>query len=419
LSNLQDALVELNPWWKGEYTVKAHPRELETELEPFLPTRMMVALTGVRRCGKTTLLLRLGQREIQGGLDPRRVVYFSFDEHRGASLRDVVQAWESAAHQSRNDGRVMFLFDEIQKVDGWADSAKALYDRYHNFKFILSGSESLFIRRGKQESLAGRVFEFEVAPLSLREYLDFAGVPREPLELQRADILRAMEGFLQCQGLPELVGQDDRGVIRKYIRENVVEKVAYRDLPQILGLQNPGAIEAMLHILMDDPGQLIEVQDLGSEVGLAPETASWYLRYLEQSFLLRKLYNWSPNRRKVERKLKKYYPTFVSPSVAANLDDAVRGRILEWLVVTQTRPGFFWRDPYKHEVDMVLDGPQPVEVKLTRLETDGLSAFFRKFKARRGTIVTWDRAETLSLEGKPIEVVPAYEFLLRKRKVAD
>ncbi len=413
MANLQDSLVELNPWWKGPLLEDSRPRELETALGPFLPVRMMLGFTGLRRSGKTTLMLRLAKQAIEGGLDPRRVVYFSFDVRGVESLRDVVTAWEAIAHQSRNEGRVLFLLDEVQKLEGWAEQAKVLYDRYRNFKFLLSGSESLFIRRGLHESLAGRLFEFEVGQLSFREYLDFAGVRWDPLSLNRVEVRRALDGFVACQGFPELVHSHAPNIVRKYIQENVLEKVAYRDLPELIGLTNPGAIESIMRILMDNPGQVLDVAGLGADVGLSSETTSAYLRYLEQSFLLRKLYNWSANRRKVERKLKKYYPTLIDPVLAGTRNDALRGKVLEWLIVTRAKASFFWRDPYKHEVDMVLDGPLPVEVKLSRLETDGLAAFFRRHKARRGTIVTQDRAEMLKVDGRPVEVVPAYEFLLR------
>lgn len=405
--------MELNPWWKGPFVEDSRPRELETALGPFLPVRMMLGFTGLRRSGKTTLMLRLAKQAIEGGLDPRRVVYFSFDVRGVESLRDVVTAWESIAHQSRNEGRVLLLLDEVQKLEGWAEQAKVLYDRYRNFKFLLSGSESLFIRRGLHESLAGRLFEFEVGPLSFREYLDFAGVRWDPLSLHRREVGRALDGFVACQGFPELVHSHTPNVVRKYVQENVLEKVAYRDLPELIGLTNPGAIESIMRILMDDPGQILDVAGLGADVGLSSETAAAYLRYLEQSFLLRKLYNWSANRRKVERKLKKYYPTLIDPILASSRNDALQGKVLEWLLVTQAKASFFWRDPYKHEVDMVLDGPLPVEVKLRRVDASGLAAFFRKHKARQGTVVTLEQEGTIGVEGRTVEVVPAYEFLLR------
>lgn len=70
----------------------------------------------------------------------------------------------------------------------------------------------------------------------------------------------------------------------------------------------------------------------------------------------------------MERKLKKYYPAVVSPRLLFSKEDSPRSKVLEWLVVTQKKAEFFWRDPYKNEVDMI-----QTEGKLTPLEIDASS----------------------------------------------
>jgi len=413
LPNIQETLVEQNPWWTGAVEVSSRPRAVESELARVFPRRQILALTGMRRTGKTTLLVRLAASAMDGGVEPRRVVYFSFDEHRSSSVRDVLSAWEALTHESRRSGRMLLLLDEVQKAAGWQDQVKALYDLNRNLKLVVSGSESLFIRRGSRESLAGRMFEFLIHPLSFSEFLDFVGVPRDTPAIQRAEIVRALPHYLRSQGFPELVDEEDASVVRKYIRESVVERVVYRDLPQVLNIRDPSALEAILNPLMDEPGQLLETSRVGKDLGMARQTASAYLSYLEQSFLLHKLYNWSPNRRKSERKLKKYYPAVVSPSLIARADDSARSKVLEWIVVREARAQYFWRDAYQHEVDMVLPGPLPVEVKHGKVSTSGLAAFLRRHHSRRAGVVTADREGTLTVDGVPVDLVPAHNFLLR------
>lgn len=372
----------------------------------------MIALTGLRRTGKTTLLLRLAAAALASGTPAPRVVYFSFDEHRTASIRDVLSAWERITRSLRGSGRLLLLLDEIQKASGWQDEVKALYDRHRNLKFVVSGSESLFIRRGSHESLAGRMLQFEVHPLSFREFLEFTGVPADPPVLHEAAHERALAAYTRSQGFPELVGEDDVSFVRQYVRESVVERIVYRDLPQLLGIGDPSALEAVLNPLMDHPGQLLQTERVGKDLGVARQTASAYLRYLEQSFLLRKLYNWSPSRRQSERKLRKYYPTIISGALAGRSDDQARGQVLEWLVVRESRAGFFWQDPYKHEVDIVLEGPIPVEVKLRRPEAKGLAAFVRKHKAKRALVVTSRGGDGLMVEGVRAKHLSAGRFLI-------
>ena len=420
MPKVRDVLPEQNPWWTGEFELAYKEREIYAEVRRFLRLQQIVALTGLRRVGKTTLLLKAGQDALAGGLDPRRLLYFSFDEFRAVEIREVLGEYEALVERDLRTGRSLVLLDEVQKLAGWEDQIKAAYDVYKGkVKFVLSGSESLFIRAKSRESLAGRLFELKVEPLSFREYLGFKGVRYEPVGLHEKELARWFERFLRTQGFPELVDIDDRSVARKYLREGIVEKVLFRDLPLLFGIQDVPAMESLLDILMDAPGQLLELSDLAGSLKLSRKTLSKYIAYLELSFLVKKLYNFSTGRRKVERKLKKYYPSILSVDLVYGEDGLSRSRAFEWAAVGQLKADFFWRDPYKNEVDIVLGGrkPVPVEVKYGQVDTRGLRAFMDRFQVRRGYVVTRDQEEVRTLGAKRIVLVPAYKALLRPEKV--
>jgi predicted AAA+ superfamily ATPase len=284
-------------------------------------------------------------------------------------------------------------------------------------KIVISGSESLFIRRKTRETMAGRLFEFRVEPLSFPEYLGFRGLRYEPVGLHERELARAFDDFLLTQGFPELVGVDDKAVLRKYVHESVIDRVVFRDLPTLLDIRDVTSLRSLLNILMEEPGQLIRLSDLAGELGISRQTLSNYLTYFEESFLLRKLYNFSTGRRKVERKLKKYYPTVVSVDLLVKDDDLSRSKVLEWAVVNQLRAEFFWRDPYKNEVDVVLPGrkPTPIEVKYGKIDVAGMRAFMRRFGVGTGYVVTRRTEETRRENGRSIIAVPAHKFLLEGR----
>jgi hypothetical protein len=169
---------------------------------------------------------------------------------------------------------------------------------------------------------------------------------------------------------------------------------------------------------MEEPGQIIQFKALASELGLSRFTVSKYLEYLEDAFLVRKLYNYSTGRRKVERKLKKYYPTIVSVNLLFKDDPLSQSKVFEWLVVNQLKAEYFWRDKYKREVDIVLlnGKPVPVEVKYGRVSVDGVLAFLRKFKASEGFVVTRREEGQRDAEGGSCRLVPAFKFLLERRR---
>jgi predicted AAA+ superfamily ATPase len=423
MPKIKDVLLELNPWWKEPFNVQNYKeRKIYSEIQEFMHLPQIIALTGLRRVGKTTLMLKLVEDTIRGGLSPTNILYFSFDEFREVELREVLKEYEVLVERGLHAGRFLVLFDEIQKLEGWEDQLKALYDVHkRNIKFVISGSESLFIRRWSKETLAGRLFEFRVEPLSFQEYLVFRGIRYTPVGVYERELEKLFDEFIYTQGFPELVSIDDKSVARKYLRESIVEKVIFRDLPSLLGIKDISVIESLLNILVEEPGQLIEISELAGTLKVSRKTLSNYLTYLEQSFLLRKLYNFSTGRRKVERKLRKYYPVIASVDLVFGKDDFSRSRVFEWAVVNQLKAEFFWRDPYKNEVDVVLGKrkPIPLEVKYGKVDTSGLQAFMNKFKVGKGYVVTPNREETRKVNAKTVFVVPAFKLLLESRKLGS
>ena len=177
MAEIREVLTELNNWWKEEFKVEYKEREIYAQIQKFISLPQIIALTGLRRVGKTTLMYRFIEDAIKDGLDPKNIIYFSFDEFREVEMREVLRAYEELMEKSLRKGRYLLLLDELQKMNNWEDQIKAVYDTFgKNLKIIISGSESLFIRQKSKETLAGRIFEFKVEPLSFKEFLVFKGV---------------------------------------------------------------------------------------------------------------------------------------------------------------------------------------------------------------------------------------------------
>jgi len=180
-------------------------------------------------------------------------------------------------------------------------------------------------------------------------------------------------------------------------------------------IKDVSLLESILNIIMEQPGQLIEQEELAKELHVSRQTISTYLRYLEESFLIKKLYNYSRSRRKVERKLKKYYPTILSVDMLFKNDATTQSKAFEGLLINQLNAEYFWRDSYKNEVDIVLDDQtlKPIEIKYGKIETEGLLRFMEKFHINEGYIISFDQEKTYEMNGKKIQITPAYKYLLQ------
>jgi len=406
-----EALEEGNKWWKGKFEIEFKPREIYDEIKKFLKTRQIIALTGIRRAGKTTLILKIVEDSIKS-FDVSNILYFSFDDFRDAKIKEIMNVYARIMNRDLNNGVYLVLLDEIQKLDNWEEQIKRIYDNFKNIKIIISGSESLFIRKKSRESLAGRFFEFKIKPLNFMEYLTFKDKKISNIELYKEDILKEFNNFLFCNGFPEIVNEE-KETIKKYIKENVIEKIIYKDIPQIFPIKEPAIIDELFKVILLDPGEIINIDDLAKNLHISRQTISLYLDYLEKSFLIKKLYNFSRNIRKTQRKLKKYYPAIIMPEIMEKIESS--GKVFETSMVLQLDAEFFWRDTYKNEVDIIKlidNNILPIEIKYSKIDNKALKLFMRKFKINLGVIITFDRKETINIDSKKIKIVPFYEYLL-------
>jgi len=402
---LLNALVESNPWWKsGEIKVEVKKRHLMDDINKYIPKKQIIAVSGLRRVGKTTLFYGIIKKLLLKN-DPKSILYFSFDDFEEQELEGIIDV-----HTEINNQPPRFIFfDEIQKVNNWSNKIKRIYDN-RKVKIFVSGSESLFIIRKTKETLAGRIFEFSLNPLSFREYLYFKGI-KENYLLYQKEIKAAFKHYLRIGGFPELTEENDAQIIRKYISEGIIEKAVFRDIPQTFKIEDPSIIRSILNIIIDNPGMIIEINNLSRELGITRQTISKYLFYLETAQLIKKLYNYSKNKSTTEKKLKKYYLTFSCLGISYRQDETYISKIVENICVLHANANFFWRTPQKDEVDIILDKKiiLPIEIKYSnKSNTKPITKFMKKYNLKKGCIITKD------FEGKKggIEFIPLLKWLL-------
>src|SRR3989344_6181823 len=120
-------------------------RDNYLEIENNLSKKFITALVVLRRVGKTTIIYQLIQKLIKEKIDAANIFFFSFDEV-SAKLSEIIEAYREFHKKDFREEKVYIFLDEIQKCDNWENEVKKYYDLYPKIKFVISGSESLFIR---------------------------------------------------------------------------------------------------------------------------------------------------------------------------------------------------------------------------------------------------------------------------------
>lgn len=217
--------------------------------------RQIVLFAGLRRVGKTTLMYQIIDDLLKSGLNPYNILYFPFDEMK-YDLENIIKQYETDVLREDISNKKVFIFlDEIQKLEGWPSEVKLLYDSNPKLKIFLTGSAQITMWRGTRESLAGRFFDFVIRPLDFDEYLDFKEIKidKNREKVFEKDLRRHMAGFLKTGGFIEAINLDEH-MLKKYLKESLLERVIFVDIPQTFRLDLPELLMKILNITASRPG---------------------------------------------------------------------------------------------------------------------------------------------------------------------
>ncbi|MFC1484888.1 ATP-binding protein [bacterium] len=387
------SLLKYNRHWEKSFRYSFNKKRSFFDLvTASFQKRQIFEIIGLRRTGKTTLLFQGINQLLDEVVPSESIWYFTFDEEK-LPLTDLFQLFSQQTGVNLKKDRVYIFLDEIQKLKDFQSQLKVYYDLYPNIKFFISGSTSLFIKKKTQESLAGRITARTLYPLNFKEYLYFKNkdnILDKPL-MYKQEIETEFEIFLQSQFI-ESVFMNNREERREYFT-SIIKKIIFEDIPTVFPINNPEVLWRLVNIIASKPGILIDYNEMSKELGISRNTISSYLYYLEESFLVKKIYNFSRNLITSEKKLKKFY--LASPSFSWALAPySEKGYLVENLIISLKDYKFFWRDAYKHEVDFIdtdNDKIIPIEIKykenIRQKELNNLCIFAQKFKISEAIVI--------------------------------
>lgn len=373
------------------------------------PRRFIQVVAGPRQVGKTTLV----QQVCEASGMP--VQFASADEPTLRGPEWIAQQWEIARLILDKRGAVLVL-DEVQKVNGWSEAVKRLWDgdtrKKIPLKVILLGSAPLLIQRGLSESLAGR---FEVLHL-----------PHWSAEEMRQAFGWTIQQSIFYGGYPgaaSLISDHDRWV--RYVRDSLIETTLSRDVLLLSRVDKPALLRRMFELGCRYSGQILsytkmigQLQDAGNTTTLAH-----YLELLGAAGMLTGFPKYAGEvvrSRGSSPKLQVFNTALLSALSGYRFDEAQAdreywGRLAESAVgaylANAAAAGrcevFYWRDRNR-EVDFVVRAGRrmiAVEVKSGRtLEVlSGMQAFNEAFKPDRLLLVGEDGVALEDFLRKPIE----------------
>ncbi len=414
---LLERILRQNPWWEKKEIeeIKSYKeRFLLEEVWQYLEEPQMIAILGLRRTGKTVLLLQIIGRLLKR-VSPKRILYFSFDEILGKEpeiIEKVIEIYENEILKE-NLENVYIFFDEVNHLDNWQVILKRFYDLKRKIKFFVSGSSSIYLKRTK-ESLAGRIYEFNLSPLGFKESLYLRGVEVKDISLQRLILKRELNEYFLSGSLPEIVGESDFLKVKKYTN-TIVDKIIFYDIPKVYEVAEPEALKTILSFIAQKPGMLLEYKSLASSLGISYQTISKYVGYLEKSFLIKIIYNFRGSPIARARKLKKAYLgsiNLISGFLDSEKELLEKSPLLaENLVCLHSNTRWFWKK--YTEIDFYQKG-LPIEVKYgerPNIKNAFLAA--KTLKSKKLLIITKDIEQKERKNNIEIIYTPLWKWLFQ------
>lgn len=422
-----------NPWWSGRPVppsrVQLFKRRDFYKVRERLSDEKIVAITGARRVGKTTLMYQLIE-DLLTKVSPKRILYLSLDDpYLGASSETLMRILDMYGSDVLSEPlnelkeQVYIFFDEVQYIGNWASIVKRWFDLRARIKFILSGSSSLQLTARASETLVGRLTSQVVLPVkflevlrfktsvefddhiihpvnrALREALKEAVTRKRPELFYSATVaaakalvaekdrwLAALKQYFLKGGYPELLTIDDLSICAERLRE-YLNLTLYRDILRVGRVRDPEVLEALVAFLAKNSSQRINRTGLAKTLGLDRHTLNTYLFLLKSVYLISDSEFYSESRAKRARREKKIYidDVGIRNTMAGPLDESIlqeqpdKGSIAETVVFDHARrlkynlePGsrvelYYWRNS-GYETDIVLELSRvavPIEVKYT------------------------------------------------------
>ena len=392
---------------------------------------------GVRRSGKSTLMLQQVQKLLDSGVSPENFLYLNFFDDRLHNLRHdklavILEAYFSLYPEKKNSEKVYCFFDEIQIIDGWEPFIDRVM-RTENSEVYITGSSAQMLSKEIATQMRGRALSWELFPFSFREFLDFKGLSASSSlsSKKRLLIQKSFDEYWQTGGFPEVAGLSRS--LRVKIHQEYFNAMLFRDLIERHDIPHPNAVIDLAHRLVNNIASLYSINNLTGYLKSlghkAPKAAvSNYLTWFEDAFFLFTVRIFDASLARANSNPKKIYcvdhalVTSVGSGILVNA-----GHLLENLVFTALRrvtPDiFYYKTKGGREVDFIAQREDRSHLLIQvcesmaspqtrKREITALAEAMSELKIKSATIVTRSDDEQLEVESGIIDIVPAYRFLL-------
>lgn len=293
-------------------------------------TEIIKVITGVRRCGKSSLMQTIAQELRDKGVSEENIIYFDLDKRGYRNIKTSDQLEKIIEDDAIAKGLKYLFIDEVQNVTGFEEVLNGFRDE-GDFSIFITGSNSYLLSGELITKLTGRYIEFEMFPLNFQEYLGMKDFLKKPID---SNLVQEFDNYLLEGGFPKAVQYDSIQDKKTYIT-SVITEIFEKDIKRRVKIRNVSAFQKVQQYLINNFGATTSLQNILDELEkngtkIKRETLNSYIKILSDAKILYECNRFDLKSKKSIAGEKKYYLSDLGFYYATNTDNRINyGPVME------------------------------------------------------------------------------------------
>ena len=275
------------------------------QLIEFKDKKLIKVITGMRRCGKSTLLDMFEEELIKVGISVNSIIRINFESMKYDQIKDYNILYNYLLERIDKESRTYILLDEIQQVEGWEKAINSLTLDYDT-DIYLTGSNAYLLSSELSTLLSGRYVEIKMLPFSFKEYISAEdGGEQKTLD-------EKFESYLKYGGLPAVINLDQKDSVISMFLSGIYHTVVMKDIVQRNAVKDIALLENVIRFVLHNIGSTVspkKISDFINSEGrkTTSETIDNYLHMLEKAYIFYSAGRFDIKGKQYLKTLKKYY----------------------------------------------------------------------------------------------------------------
>ena len=296
-------------------------KEYLAQLMDYKDTKTVKVVTGMRRCGKSSLLVLFMQKLLEEGTREDCITYINFESLKFDEYKDYLKLYQYIAARIKTGEKNYIILDEIQEVDAWEKAVNSLLvDYVSDVDIYITGSNAYLLSSELSTLLSGRYVEIKMLPLSFKEYLLFDKLRSEDNNLSVED---KFQDYLRYGSLPVLFEHKKADSVFNNILIGIYNTVLMKDVIQRNKISDVILLENVVRFALDNIGNIVSSKKISDYLS-SDRKKTTHVTVLSYLDMLESAYIFYPVRR-YDLKVKNYLKTLEKHYV---VDVGIRNAIL-------------------------------------------------------------------------------------------